>query len=397
MEEKYFPFDDVIELFKKIKKIHPNMFFKISEPKFVEEVEKSGENWDNLTINEKYYELMRLNALIGDLHTSITMPGSKNVSYPFMMKKCKEGIFVYKITKGFPESVLYSKVLAINDIPIEEVIEMAKKIISSESPDAFENIALKKFCNPTFMQILGVSKNGEIKLTINDGGKVVSYPVFPFVSRTENKSKDYNHAIKIKDDYVLVDIRSFKEQSDNFLSKIYYEVDKAFDDGKPVIVDVRGNGGGKTKLFIPLCDSMRASGGKAFCLIDNNSFSASVVLADEFKKLGGVLVGDTMAQSSTFYSGAKQIITKNGIEAKVSTVLTRGYKTSKGEREIFRDALTPRSVNLYDEAVKPDIQIVPSIEDLKKGRDAAMEYCLNEVRKINKAPKEKFEKITFVP
>ena len=72
MENKNIEFDDVAELFNKICKFHPNMFFKISQPEFNKELRKVREFWNDLDFFQKYFEIMRLNAQIGDLHTKIT-------------------------------------------------------------------------------------------------------------------------------------------------------------------------------------------------------------------------------------------------------------------------------------------------------------------------------------
>ena len=389
MREKYLPFEDVEELFAKMKKIHPNLFFNITEVKFEQQMEKSRENWENLNIREKYYEILRLNALFGDLHTSIGIDGKQ---YPIKLQKCKEGIFITKIRDGeCDENLLYSQVLEINNIPIEEVVEMAKPLIASESEDALESRVLQRLTSSNFLQILGVADKEEICVSVLEGDEVKEVKLSPKVfvpPKYPEKGENFN--IDIQDDYVFVKIKRFKDQKGNVLSKIHCVVDKAFEDGKPVIFDVRDNPGGNTKLFMPLCDSLQENEGKAFCLVNGNSVSASVLFANAIREAGGTLVGETMSQSATFHANAKDIETRNGLRAKVSAILV------VEDKKHYKGSIIPPSVDYYQDAIKPDVEIVPSIEDLKKGKDSVFEYCVDEISKMDKKPKEKFEETELV-
>ncbi len=389
MREKYLPFEDVVELFSKIYIIHPQMFVHITPFQFEKQLNKSSKNWENLTINEKYYEIMRLNALIGDLHTSIEI-GGKN--YPIKMQKCREGVFITKIRDGeCDENLLYSKVLEINNIPIEEIIEMAKPIVASESEEALESRILNKLNNSNFLQILGVADQEKIEVSVLEGDEVKNVTLSSKVHIVEKYPLEgTNFDINIQDDYVYVKINRFRDQQGNMLSKIHAEVERAFESGKPVIFDVRNNPGGNTRLFTPLCDGLREEKGKAFCLVNGNSASASVLFANAVREAGGTLVGETMSQSATFHANAKSIETINGLGAKVSTSLT------VEDKKTYRTSIIPMSVDYYQDAIKPDVEIVPSIEDLKNGKDEALDYCLNEIDKMDKTSKEEFEETELV-
>ncbi len=128
--EKDFLFEDLLEIFEHMEKIHPNLFFHITKTRFEKELEKSKKNWDNLDIYEKNYELLRLNALIGDLHTVASPTIKSNETYPFRVGKFREGYFIRNCTtKSFADDNMFAQVLAVNNLDIDELKRIAKGII----------------------------------------------------------------------------------------------------------------------------------------------------------------------------------------------------------------------------------------------------------------------------
>ena len=373
-------FEDVEELFEKIEKIHPHMFYNITETEFKKELEKSHENWENLNLYEKYYEILRLNALIGDLHTSISQKIIKNKELPFFVKKYKEGVFISNIEKNsVDESLLFSQILEINNIPVDEIIEMGKHITTTESPKASYSRIARKLDSLTFLKTLGVTEEDEFTMSVLKDGEIKTIKMSPIKTKKEDwfftSQKNYN--FEVTRDYVYIDINSFKVQKDNKLEKIYIETMEALENEKPIIFDVRGNGGGKTSLFMPLCEEIEKNEGKGFCLIDNYSVSASVLTVKTLKNAGFKIVGEPMAQGATFFSEAHELETKGGLVFNVSTTLKNEKYASDGK-------ILSQNMAIDQAPIEPDVFMEESVDDVKNGIDRPLEYCKNEAKFMNK-------------
>jgi hypothetical protein len=387
-------FEDVDELFKKMNRYHPNMFCKITGVQFSHELEKLKEYWDDLDIYQQYYEIMRLNALISDIHTRILFNSIGQGRLPFSARKFKEGIFIANLDKNYlDEKLLYSQVTKINDIPIEEIFMLAKKILPCESPKtAFADFA-EWINNLTFLKILGISKNNEPEFTFKKDCEEIKIKLKVksprrWMNAAVKPEKNYDY--EVTPNYVYVDINSFRKiRNDITLTKIYVEVFKALDEGKPIIFDVRQNHGGNEQLFIPLCQIIKQEHGKGFCIVDNVSASASVDVAERLRETNFTLVGQTMAQSPTFFANARLIETRSGLQCKVSEVLVEPNKPDNYSK-VFS-----RATKLYQEALSPDVFIDESIEDLKNGNDPCLNYCIEEAKKMKKH-EFKFEETEFV-
>jgi len=385
-------FSDVEELFWKMKKIHPNMFYHITEVQFLKELEKSKENWENLDKYEKIYELMRLDALLGDIHTNVIIP-DWDKGFPFIPIKLKEGVFLLNIDKNsLDEKLLNSRIIKVNGVPVEEIIELAKRIFSSENPQAQEADVAEKLDRPVLFKILGISKNDEPEFTLlqNDEEIVVKMKPRRLDQRPNwavKLRKKYSY--RVTKDYLYIDIKKFAEVKNNPLAKIYLEIYAAIKEDKPIIFDVRRNYGGDPEVFIPFCMKIPKNYKNGFCIMDNISASASVDLVEVLRQVGFTLVGQSIAQDSTYFADAWEIQTSFGLKAKVSTALVEPYKEDSNSR-VFS-----RSTNLYKRAIMPDVYIEPSIEDVKKGEDPCLNYCIAEVKKMERKI-EKFEETEFV-
>ena len=401
--DKTIKFEEVEQLFGKYEKIHPNMFFKISKEKFEKELKKSSENWENLNIYEKYYEIMRLNALIGDIHTTIPINIKSKNMMPYELTKCKDGICISNLDQKYiNREMMYSKILEVNNVSIEEIIEMGKKIIPSENPKADEASIAKRLNQLNFLKILGIvdPDSDKFSITVLDNDEVKNFEVTALNKVQEQKVNfvkkypinfDYNE----NKDYFYIDINRFilnRQHGVNFLYKLQTKAEKAVSDGKPIIVDVRDNGGGNPYLFFDFYNYLKEINAQGYCIVNNLSASASVDMANLLKNAGFSLVGTSLKQSPTFYASPKNVLTTANLEGCVSTGLV--YKSNPKD---VMGKIPPRDANLYQEALSPDIVLEPTIDDLKNNRDICLDYCVEQIKngakkieKINKYEEDEF-------
>lgn len=381
-------FSDFQEIFEKMEKVHPNLFYQLPQQQFEKEMERVKENWENLNEYDQIYETLRLRAMLGDAHLWINFNRPER-AYPFCVKKLKEGFCVVDLdSKLMPEDALNTKILAINKIPITEIVEIMSPIISTEK-GAF-NMEVESFlAHCLYYKVLGISKDGKITLTLQNNGKTFDVAVKPIpkghkIKYLKEPSK--NCTFEEKDDYFYLKINRFKWERGLHLNKLYAYLALATESKKPIIVDVRDNHGGGIKKMDVWSDIMSKNNAKGFCLMNHNSFSASVFAAQKLKKMGFTLVGESAGQMATFYGGVNgPNVTLNGI-----LVTTPTRKVDADSKRYSRNNYYSK-VFTEDEPLKPDVFIEESLEDLKKGKDRALEFCVEEIKKNNQHSKENFE------
>ncbi len=390
-------FEDIEEVFEKIKKFHPNMFFNITEERFEREMEWSKSNWENLDIYGQIYEAWRLTALLGDAHIKMgfrDLPddGYQDI-YPFLIKKLKEGYCIVDIdVNSMPQEMLYTKVVGINGIPIEEIIEISQPIISTEN--GVFNFEFERYLTSRlFYKVLGIDDGNKITLTLQNEEKT-----FDVVVKALGKNHKVKPTIKPSvyyslndlNDYCYLKINRFKINKKININKIYTEVEKAVNEEKPIIVDVRENSGGKYRIFSYLWEILEKSKAKGYCLVDHNSYSASVMTAQKLRNIGFTIVGEPMGQPSTF-NGA---IFSNGAETRAGIKLRIPTVTVDKNIEIHKTIL-PAGFKFEENPLIPDVIITQSLEDKKNNKDAMLDYCVKQIHNQNKTNKISYEETEF--
>ena len=109
---------------------HKNLFFNITRESFENNIKELKGRIEKLDYNDMKVEISRVIASIGDAHTAVKLP--MNYLLPLEFYWFKEGIYVIKTLDEYKE-LEYCKVVEINNIPINEVLEELTEIISHEN------------------------------------------------------------------------------------------------------------------------------------------------------------------------------------------------------------------------------------------------------------------------
>lgn len=385
-------FENLQEAFYKMKKIHPNLFFKITEAQFEKEMARSKENWDNLDYYGQIYEALRLRALLGDAHLWMRFPNIVDGRFPFSVKKFKEGFCIVNVDlNSISQEILNTQILAINGLLLEEIIEIATPIISTEN-GAFDFEFEHSLQFEYFYRVLGIADKNEITLTLRDDSKIFDLTV---------KTMGYNHKTKYAkkskplfefretNDYAYLKINSFRRSKSLNINKFHNEIMQSASKNKPIIIDVRDNTGGVFGLFKELWEILGTSKATGYCLVNHNSFSSSVLTVQYLRNLGFTIVGEPMAQPASFHGNiCDDVMTKSGIVIDVATALW--------DQNVTRHRKGVPAGFTYDKnAVIPDILIEESLQDLKNNKDSILDYCVNEIKQHAKEQDIEFEETEF--
>ena len=124
--------DDLNLLCETLETEHYDLYANVSEEEFQDEREKIARQTPNMTDAEFYWSVRHLLSLVGDAHTA-AYPSDYFMSVlPWNIKKFDEGWFILILDKAH-EQYLGTRVVAINDIPIDEVVERTRQVVSYEA------------------------------------------------------------------------------------------------------------------------------------------------------------------------------------------------------------------------------------------------------------------------
>lgn len=153
--------DDVRELGKSIEQLHPAPFRSISKAKFRAEVNALGQRAPALSRNEVLVGVLRIIALLGPRngHTGL-FPGdpahTRALSlYPLRLYHFSDGVYV---VDARDTSLVRSRLVAIEDTPIERVLELVRPLTPSDNPWNLRGLAPHFVLTAEILDGLGVTE-----------------------------------------------------------------------------------------------------------------------------------------------------------------------------------------------------------------------------------------------
>jgi len=257
--------DDLKYLYKQLKKVHPDLFFSRNrtiadrEYKQLREVIKEE---SSLTVREIYLKLAPFVAGFKDSHTSLTFYNEFN-------DYCKRGGKIIPIYAYFREgSILITEtvnesgipagslLLSINGIPSQAVISDALNLISYERQSYGLGWASKLFPIWT-LALYGPANTYQIAYETPDGTRMTANLLgVSLEDYNEGKGELYpryasDWNLKYVDENIaLLTINTFsgskRKEFGDFLKSAFREIKT--NSTESLIVDIRDNGGGSTKL-----------------------------------------------------------------------------------------------------------------------------------------------------
>jgi hypothetical protein len=372
---------DIDALALDLPRLHTNLFFKTTRDTFNREVETLKTRVAEMKDHEVVAGLMRLAALPGDAHTSISpfnYAGFRRL--PLRVRFVSDGLMVWATSAG-ASALLGGRVTRIGDMEVTAAIERIVPVVSRDNEAWLRAIGPNYLIIPEVLHAQGVVANPDQvawSVTGVDGTSVrveisavaagqegtlrdaLTGPVPLYRQRT---SENYWYTWVEPDVVYLQYNRCQDAPADpmsSFSARVFADIDRRVP--RAVIIDLRGNGGGNSSVADPLFAGLRSrrflsDSGRLFALIGSGTFSSALLNSITLKReLGAILVGEPTGGRPNGYGEVRTFnLPNSGLQVSYSTKFFRSWP--EGDPE----------------SLFPDIAAAISSTDYRDGRDPVLD------------------------
>lgn len=371
--------EDVQFLKSEIEKNHISPFDHLDRNTWEQNFEAFDKDIATLSYEQRIVRLISLAASVGDGHTS-ARPYEFLQRYPITLMWFGKELRVIRSTKDNAD-LRGAIVTKINGTPVDVAIEKVKPLVPAhESPTFVLGWSEYLLTLDEILVGTGIKKSGALKLTATTmakktitveltaspdvNQKIWAYQPLPLYLSKSDQSPWYDWLPGV-DNVLYFNFERYPEwnQMRSFGMGLIQFIKEH--DVKKLIVDVREDGGGDFKKGLRLIEELQktniSSPGKVFVVIGRNTFSAGMSNAAHFKTmLGATLVGER--------TGARPV----GYQENYSFTLPNS--------KIPASCAIKKYEFLMDDTdgIIPDKEILPDFNLYKVGRDAAIEWILEQ-------------------
>lgn len=368
------------EFIKKYEEIHVNPWHEISKDE-LNDIYKELVN--KMDIVDEYnfgyfmnFIIKRLSGLT-DAHTKY----SKTITIPLNFRMFGNDILV-----DYPNEIKGSKLISINNIPINQIINELDSIITYGTDGKKRYEIEKALFNKSILFGLPSLRNGEeLEYEFIDINR-------KNIKKRFKKEENYNNMFNFKEyeyghpgEYkfiknALVYKHSsvqdmFKEQIEESIKKLQSE---DLSNIYTFIIDIRGNSGGNSLLNSWLMNFIKNNPDKELiCLTDYRVFSSGSFALMNLIDLGATTIGEEIGTPINSYGNSNWFNIDDHRFSVSKRYFNRLLNTQATTKEEFS--------NLPEEAKKaiifhPDILVEQTKEDYINGVDTILEYALNFIK-----------------
>ena len=298
--------DDLNLLCETLETEHYDLYANVSEEEFQDEREKIARQTPNMTDAEFYWSVRHLLSLVGDAHTTVYPRDYFMSVLPWNIKKFDEGWFILILDKAH-EQYLGTRVVAINDVPIDEVVERTRQVISYETDSWFWNLVPQTLAWRGALEYLEIVKEGEpvtVTVEMQDGAEqsfeltatddwdersqMVSFQR-EAIPETGYQSQSYYWSTELDEDtyFIQYNVCAGGDPSmPEFAQQVQADLESGYQN---IIFDLRYNNGGNDQIILPLKNAVVNARNKQgekchlYVLTGWNTFSAGVDAAAGFQ------------------------------------------------------------------------------------------------------------------
>ncbi len=370
------------EFIKNYEEIHVNPWHEISK----EELKKYANDLINsMDIDNPNRFCYFMNYLIkrlsgfSDAHTKMQLLKTAPINFK---------IIEDEVLVNYTEELKGSTLLSINDVPVDQIINELEEIITYGTPGKrkhqLELSLFNKFC---LLGLPSLRKYKEVIYkvkTLDD--EIITVQGYPTNDECFNYEKymygNVGH-YEIRDNAIIYTHSSIQPTYEETIKNAIESLDKEnLTDTNTIIIDLRGNWGGNSRLNNYVMDFIkRHSNLKLICLTDYRIFSGGRYAISDLKKLGATFIGDEIATPINCY-GNSHWISPNDFKFSISEAFFDPYDgVEVYSKEDFNNIIKGK----YEDFIifKPDIYVTQTKEDYINGVDTTLEYAIEYAKELN--------------
>lgn len=374
------------------------LFKKVTNEKWNAEVEKLYTDIPNLADHEIMVGFARIVSLFGYGHTNIGFRGGvvKYHKLPINLYHFNDGVYIEGAHQDHAMA-LGAKLLKVEGMPIEEVLQKVKPTVPVENEQYFKAFGMVYLTIPEVLHAQGIMKTYKqtVTLTLEKDGKTFDHVVTSVAP--ENVKLQYS-LMKQEGEWLSARLQEGTPNYLKHLDKIYYYeylpeekavyirhsqiqddpsediptfYKKVFDfidnnDVEKLILDVRLNGGGNNYKNKPIVTGIIRSKintpGSFFVIIGRRTFSACQNLINELDNYtNAIFVGEPSAENINFYGDNKRVLLPN---SKFPVYLSFAWWQDKPQWE-------------NADWTQPHLAVDMSFEEYRTNQDPVLERALS--------------------
>jgi tetratricopeptide (TPR) repeat protein len=322
---------DLKLLVRELKRIHYHLSKRPAPAGFEEFARKLHEDIPTLNDYQVEVGLMKLTAMAGDGHTTMSFPFAvrqRHKAVPVQFYLFEEGLFVTAAAPQHKE-LAGKQVLRFNGHSVEEVMKAVDPLVSRDNAIWVKHVAPDLMRHPQLLHGLGLIPDaGKLTLTLKAGdGKELTVTLKatarapgadwvdaraatpgPDPLYLKNRKANYWFEYLPESKTVYFQYNAVQNQPgeslEKFCSRLFAFIDK--NEVDRLVIDLRFNDGGNNFLNKPLihglirCDKVNQRG-KLFAIIGRNTFSAAQCGATQIERHSDALfVGEPTGSAPNF-------------------------------------------------------------------------------------------------
>lgn len=358
---------DLAYLRDNLVRLHGDAFHTVSRERFEAAFVDASARVPTSSDAELIAETMRLVALIGDGHTTTWSWLETLRPYPVRFGRVG-GEWVVLAAEPRYAALLGARVRAIGDVAIDDAARRLAPLTSAETAADRDARIARLMAYPELLHARGVQASAQSGVvTVRTAAGVQRTVALAAGARGSigllradadlilHLEPDADHAWTVlEDDLVYVRYRrcrdpvGFAAVAEQVLAALERRPDAR------LIVDLRRNGGGDSTVIRPLLDGLLrlGAGDRTFALTDAGTYSSATMNAHDLRGLGATLIGEPTGDALAGWGEVRSFVLPNSRQRiQLSTFRFRGD----------------------DQPLRPDVAVVPTIDDWLAGRDPVLD------------------------
>ena len=404
--------EDLDFLVERLRTIHPNLFFSISEVEFNQAVGTLQQKLPTLSDEAVVVEFTKIIALVKDAHTLMfpLQAAAGFQIYPLRLYYFDNGLYVVDALPPY-EDLIGARVISVGGKNVEDAYDLLAETISHDNQNTINLIIPIRFLIPEMLIVLGIisdAQSPQFVLAFPDGQELrpdltpIGFPdyrawIFPdrpdlaaldesfaeitylsglpqnptplYLSNRDTENYWFTYLESTQTIYFQYNFVFSNTPSGERLPQMVDRIETFSQENEVqrVIVDMRHNPGGNNSTFRSVLEYLETGeqfqeSGSLFIIIGRNTFSAAANFVTRVELLTtAIFVGEGTGGSPNLYGDALSIALPNsGLIVKIST---RYWQMS-----------TPDDERL---ALNPDFPVGLLAEDYFNQRDPQLDFILN--------------------